>query len=96
MQKTKHVTFVLLMLVALSVTGCSSDSNSVTGALKSTDTLTGKTWVLQSYGPQGNPQPVLKGSEVTALGYQGQWVQVDVAERGRGWIHYSLLATTWD
>ena len=67
MQKTKHVTFVFLMLVALGVTACSSDSNSVTGALKSMNTLMGETWVLQSYGPQGNPRSVLKGSKVTAF-----------------------------
>lgn len=31
------------------------------------------------------------GNEVTAIGYQGQWVNVRIKKRGNGWIHYSLL-----
>ena len=32
-----------------------------------------------------------KGSRVSATGYRGQWVKVEVPERGEGWIYYSLL-----
>ena len=34
---------------------------------------------------------LMKGTQVSATGYRGQWVKVDVPERGEGWVHYSLL-----
>ena len=34
---------------------------------------------------------LMKGDQVSATGYRGQWVKVEVLERGEGWIHYSLL-----
>jgi hypothetical protein len=34
---------------------------------------------------------LMKGAQVSATGYRGQWVKVEVPERGAGWIHYSLL-----
>lgn len=34
---------------------------------------------------------LMKGALVSATGYRGQWVKVEVPERGQGWIYYSLL-----
>ena len=34
---------------------------------------------------------MMEGAEVSATGYRGQWVKVEVPERGEGWVYYSLL-----
>ena len=34
---------------------------------------------------------LMKGDQVSATGYRGQWVKVEVPGRGPGWIYYSLL-----
>jgi hypothetical protein len=34
---------------------------------------------------------LIKGTQVSATGYRGQWVKVEVPEQGEGWIYYSLL-----
>lgn len=39
---------------------------------------------------------VLKaGSPVTAIGYKGEWVLVEIGEQVKGWLYYSLLSGTW-
>lgn len=35
------------------------------------------------------------GSHVTAIGYQGQWIQVKT-EQNTGWIHQTLLSGEWE
>jgi len=34
---------------------------------------------------------LMKGDQVSATGYKGQWVKVEIPGRGEGWIYYSLL-----
>ena len=35
---------------------------------------------------------LMKGDQVSATGYKGQWVKVEIPGRGVGWIYYSLLS----
>ena len=37
---------------------------------------------------------LMKGDQVSATGYRGQWVKVEIPGRGEGWIYYSLLRGT--
>ena len=34
---------------------------------------------------------LMKGNQVSATGYRGQWVKVEIPGRGKGWVYYSLL-----
>lgn len=34
---------------------------------------------------------LMKGTQVSATGYRGQWVKVEIKGRGEGWVYYSLI-----
>ena len=36
------------------------------------------------------------GSNVTAIGYRGQWVKIKDNKQGDGWIHHTLLDGEWE
>ena len=58
MKKTITLLLILVVLTAIGLAACTGE----TGAI----TLENTTWVLESYGEQGNPQAVIEGSEITA------------------------------
>lgn len=59
MKSRLFLMLLLAVILLFSFAGCGgSSATSVSG-------LEGPRWVLESYGPQENPQPLIKGTEIT-------------------------------